>query len=115
MYIPDASVSCDERDRGKIEALQYPRLIVEILSPSTEAYNRGKKFGYYRACPTVQEYVLVDAQRQSVEVYRRASSKLWMLHLFGPDDQVELASLGIRFLVAAVYEDVMLPEETADS
>ncbi len=57
---PDASVSCDQRDRGSIDIVQFPRLIAEVLSSSTEAYDRGRKFAYYRACPTVQEYVLVD-------------------------------------------------------
>ena len=108
---PDVSVSCDSRDRGTVDTLQYPRLIVEVLSPGTEAYDRGKKFGYYRACPTIQEYVLVDTQRQAVEVYRRASENLWTLHPFGPGDQVELASLSVSFLVAAVYEDVAVPED----
>ncbi len=57
---PDATVTCDERDRGGVIEIQAPRVIVVVLSPdSTEGYDRGRKFGYYRACPTVQEYVLV--------------------------------------------------------
>lgn len=112
---PDATVSCDARDRGQIDTIQYPRLAIEVLSPSTEAYDRGRKFGYYRACPTMQEYVLVDAQRQAIEVYRRESDSLWTLHPFGPEDEVELASLGVRFPVAAAYRDVVFPDEDAES
>ena len=108
---PDASVSCDPRDRGQVDTIQYPRLAVEVLSPSTEGYDRGRKFGYYRACPTLQEYVLVDSQRQAVEVYRRETDNLWVLHAFGPGDEVNLASLGVRFPAAAVYADVKLPDE----
>ncbi|HEY7356832.1 MAG TPA: Uma2 family endonuclease [Ktedonobacterales bacterium] len=108
---PDATVSCDGRDRGQAETIQYPRLAIEVLSPSTEAYDRGRKFGYYRACPTMQEYVLVDAQRQAIEVYRRESDSLWTLHPFGPEDEVELASLGVRFPIAAAYRDVVFPDE----
>jgi Uma2 family endonuclease len=108
---PDASVSCDPRDRGQVDIVQYPRLIVEVLSPGTEAYDRGRKFSYYRACPTLQEYVLVDTQHQAIEVYRRETDTLWALRPFGPDDEVELASLGIRFPVAAAYRDVVLPDE----
>jgi len=107
---PDASVSCDERDRGTGDTVYFPRLIVEVLSPSTEAYDRGKKFVYYRACPTVEEYVLVDTQLQAVDVYRRATDTLWTLHLFEAGDQVELTSLGISFSMSDIYEYVTFLE-----
>jgi Uma2 family endonuclease len=107
---PDASVSCNAQDRGQVDTLQYPRLVVEVLSPSTEGRDRGRKFGYYRACPTIQEYVLVDTQRQAVDVYRRRGN-LWVLYSFGPDDSVELESLSVHFSMSVLYEDVVLPEE----
>jgi Uma2 family endonuclease len=112
---PDASVSCDERDRGTGDTVYFPRLIVEVLSPSTEAYDRGKKFVYYRACPTIEEYVLVDTQLQAVDVYRRATDTLWTLHLFEAGDQVELTSLGISFAMSDIYEYVTFPETPLDS
>ena len=112
---PDATVSCDERDRGTGDIIHFPRLIIEVLSPGTEAYDRGQKFIYYRTCPTIMEYVLVDTQRQAVDVYRRASANLWTLHLFGPDDRVELASINVNFPIAALYEGVTLSEDTEDS
>jgi Uma2 family endonuclease len=112
---PDATVSCDERDRGTGDIIHFPRLIIEVLSPGTEAYDRGQKFIYYRTCPTIMEYVLVDTQRQVVDVYRRASANLWTLHLFGPDDRVELASINVNFPIAALYEGVTLSEDTEDS
>ncbi|HLQ10094.1 MAG TPA: Uma2 family endonuclease [Ktedonobacteraceae bacterium] len=112
---PDATVSCDERDRGTGDIIHFARLIIEVLSPSTEAYDRGQKFIYYRTCPTIMEYVLVDTQRQAVDVYRRASANLWTLHLFGPDDRVELASVNVNFPIAALYEGVTLSEDTEDS
>jgi Uma2 family endonuclease len=56
---PDATVTCDERDRGNVKEVQSPRVIVEVVSDTTEAYDRGSKFGFYRACPAVEEYVLV--------------------------------------------------------
>ena len=107
---PDVSVSCDERDRGTIDALHFPSLIVEVLSPSTEGRDRGRKFGYYRACPTIQEYVLVDSQRQAVDIYRR-KGHFWLICSFGPDEQVELTSLNVHFPVAALYENSVLPPE----
>ncbi len=108
---PDASVSCDPRDRGTVDILRYPRLVIEVLSPSTEAYDRGKKFGYYRTCPTIQEYVLVDSQRPVVEVFRRERNNFWVYHAFEPGDGVELMSLGVNLFVSAVYEDVAFPPE----
>src|SRR2546421_3756307 len=109
---PDVTVSCDPRDRGKIDIVEYPSLIVEVLSPSTEGYDRGRKFSYYRACPVLQEYVLIDAQRQAVEVFRRETENLWTLHPFGPGDTIELTSIGVSFLIDAVYENVMLPDDS---
>ena len=89
--------------------IQYPCLIVEVLSPSTEAYDRGRKLAYYRDCPTIWEYMLVDSQRQAIEVFRREKNKLWTYHAFGPGDDVELASLGARFPLAKAYRNVMFP------
>jgi Uma2 family endonuclease len=109
---PDVTVSCDKRDQTlEAEMLQYPRLVIEILSPRTEAYDRGNKSGYYRACPTIQEYVLVSTQQRAVEVYRRANSKIWTLYTFGPDEQVELKSIGVTISVAAIYEYVRFAED----
>jgi Uma2 family endonuclease len=61
---PDATVTYDERDQATPDEteIQFPRVVVEALSESTEAYNRGEKFALYRACPTVQEYVLVSTK-----------------------------------------------------
>jgi Uma2 family endonuclease len=103
---PDVTVTCDGRDRGVHDTIRSPRVVFEILSPSTEDYNRGRKFTYYRDVPTIQEYVLVASDCQFIEVYRRASERLWIIHTFGQDEFVELASLGVRFSVASAYEDV---------
>jgi Uma2 family endonuclease len=104
---PDVSVSCDPRDleeRGDI--IHYPCLVIEVLSPRTEASDRRQKFTYYRACPSVQEYVLVSTDEQAVDVYRRATEKLWTLHLFEPGDEVELKSINASIPIAALYENV---------
>jgi Uma2 family endonuclease len=108
---PDVSVSCDTQDRGRVDIVQFPRLVVEVLSPSTEATDRGRKLAYYRQCPTVQEYMLVNYQYPSVELYRREKNTLWTYHVLEDDDDIELASLGVRFPVTAVYEDVVFPPE----
>lgn len=108
---PDAAVSCDERDRGTVEMLRFPRLIIEVLSQSTEGFDRGLKFEYYRTCPTIEEYVLVETQRQAVDVYRRARKDLWTLHFFRSGDNVELASLNISLPLSAIYQNILLPSD----
>ena len=108
---PDASVSCDPHDlEEEGDIIYYPRVIIEVLSPSTEASDRGKKFSYYRSCPTIQEYVLISTQEQAVDVYRRASDNLWTLHPFGPDEAVTLISINVNIPIDAFYEDVTFPE-----
>lgn len=110
---PDVTVSCDPRDQeqGDSDILHYPCVVIEVLSASTEAYDRIKKFSYYRACPTVQEYVLVSTQEQAVDIYQRATENLWTLHLFREGDEVQLRSIGVRFPIAAIYDNTMLSGE----
>ncbi len=108
--LPDATVTCDEQDRGPNLEIQSPRVIVEVLSNSTEARNRGEKFRRSREHPAVQEYVLISTKYQLVELYRR-SPEGWLLHVFGPDDTIELASLGISFPIAALYKYTEVPED----
>ncbi len=108
---PDASVSCDPHDlEDEGDIIYYPRVIIEVLSPSTEASDRGKKFSYYRSCPTIQEYVLISTQEQAVDVYRRASDNLWTLHPFGPSEVVTLKSINVSIPMDDFYEDVTFPE-----
>src|ERR1700686_2326626 len=68
---PDVTISCDPRDQELGNTIHYPRVVIEILSPSTEVIDRIKKFAYYRACASIQEYVMIDSQQILVEVYRR--------------------------------------------
>ncbi|HZU66480.1 MAG TPA: Uma2 family endonuclease [Ktedonobacteraceae bacterium] len=103
---PDVVVSCDARDRGNSDLIRSPRVVVEVLSPSTEARDRGRKLQAYLACPTIEEYLLVDYRTMRIEIYRKEQKK-WMYDAFGADDEVELASLGVHFPVADAYEDVI--------
>jgi Uma2 family endonuclease len=107
---PDVVITCDDRDRGRVDIIQSPSLVVEVLSPSTEAHDRGGKFLRYRECPTIQEYVLVSSEYPLVEVFRRERNNLWVLSTFQLNDNVQLASLGIQFPVKDVYEDILFPE-----
>jgi len=113
-FHPDVTVSCDPRDRGTAYFIQSPRLVVEVLSPSTEARDRGRKLQYYLACPSIEEYLLVDARSMRIEIYRKEQTK-WIYDAFEADDEVELTSLGIRFPVAYAYEDVVFEQEENDN
>jgi Uma2 family endonuclease len=112
---PDASVSCDPRDQPTTEQVQVqaPRVVVEVLSDSTEGKDRIRKANYYHACPTIQEYVLIATKYQAVEVQRRAGDE-WTLHLFGPSDDIELVSIGVRFPLAILYRGTVVPEMPND-
>lgn len=113
---PDITVTCDERDRATTAEteVQAPRVVVEVLSDSTEAYDRGDKFRYYRACPTIREYVVVATKYQAVEVYRRTEQGWSAFHVYGPGDDVELESIGVRFPLALLYRRTDIPEKQPD-
>lgn len=102
---PDATVSCNEDDQED-DIISAPKLVVEILSPSTENYDRGQKFVFYRECPGIQEYMLIETQRPSIEVFRREKHAFWTLHIFGSEENVTLHSLGITFPVEDIYEGI---------
>ncbi len=112
---PDISVSCDSHDQeqGDSDIIHYPCVVSEVLSSSTEAYDRGRKFDYYRACPTLQEYMLVDTQQQAIDLYRRQTENLWTFHPLRSGDEVELKSINVHFPIASVYENITFPGDGA--
>jgi len=112
---PDISVSCDSHDQeqGDSDIIHYPCVVIEVLSSSTEAYDRGRKFDYYRACPTLQEYMLVDTQQQAIDLYRRQTENLWTFHPLRSGDEVELKSINVHFPIASVYENITFPGDGA--
>ena len=105
---PDVSVSCDDRDRTAKQFIQFPCLIVEVLSPSTEAYDRGGKFKLYRRLTSLQEYVLVSSETQSVEIFRRRLADSWEFTAYGEGDRVMFESIGLTVDVEAFYQNVVL-------
>jgi Uma2 family endonuclease len=109
---PDVSVTCDDQDKTAQQFILFPTLIIEVLSPSTEAYDRGGKFTLYRRISSLQEYVLIGSQVQSVEVFRRTDSGSWDFMAYEPGDEVPLRSLGLRLAIADIYEDVTLDPMT---
>jgi len=111
-FYPDITVSCNPLDwqgRGREDTFFSPRLIIEVLSPrSTESYDRREKFTYYQEFPTLQEYVLINTRRQLVEVYRRQGAK-WDYQKLGPDQELELATMGLTIPVATLYKLTEVP------
>jgi Uma2 family endonuclease len=106
-FYPDVMVSCDGRDRPAVNLIQHPCLLVEVLSPTTEAFDRGEKFRRYRQLPSLQEYVLIDANQVSVDRFRRLSETQWALQSFTSEDTLELTSIGWEGAIALLYEDVI--------
>jgi Uma2 family endonuclease len=105
---PDVSVTCEERDKSTTQYITYPCLVVEVLSSSTEAYDRGNKFKLYRRNPCLQEYVLVSAETIAIELFRKVDNN-WSLIDYDPGTAVELASINLTFPIEQVYEDVVFP------
>ena len=103
---PDVSVSCDQRDRTAQKFCQYPCLIVEILSPGTEAYDRGGKFSLYRQLSSLQEYVLVGSETQLVEIFHRNEEGQWLFTAYGEQDDIQFSSLDLTTSMAAIYQGV---------
>lgn len=104
---PDIAVRCDKHDHEAEDAIHYPCLVIEVLSPSTEAIDRIKKLAYYRECPTIQEYILADSQSIHIEIYHREGSR-WILSTYGPDSIIRLESLNVEFPISDIYEGMNL-------
>jgi Uma2 family endonuclease len=104
---PDVLVVCGERqfDDDQKDVLLNPTLIVEVLSSTTEAYDRGDKFGHYRKLESLKEYILIAQDRYLVEHYLRQGEHQWLLTEFtDPEDTVHLPSIGCDLALSDIYE-----------
>lgn len=115
---PDISVTCEdslpetlrERDRTTPQYITYPCLIVEVLSPSTEAYDRGNKFKMYRRNLSLQEYVLVSVDTIEIELFRKTETGDWRIIDYQNGDTIELKSVNLTCQIEQIYEDVVFNE-----
>ncbi len=114
-FYPDVVITCNEQDRRSRQVISFPKIIIEVLSPSTAGFDRGDKFKYYRRFPTLLEYVLIDAEKISVDVYRRGNAGKWELTSYPEDfaesdnpDIFELTSIDFQCPLSLIYEDVEL-------
>jgi Uma2 family endonuclease len=110
-YYPDIMVTCDSRDTQFEYFKRYPSLIIEVLSPFTEAFDRGDKFSDYQELDTLQEYVLVSQNRQRVDCFRRNSQGRWELYSYKGNQELELTSVNFSSPLTDVYEDVTFPTD----
>jgi Uma2 family endonuclease len=111
-FYPDVMVSCDPRDHTASQFIAHPTLIVEVLSESTAAFDRGDKFAAYRTLPSLQEYVLVDIAARRVESFRRAQGKDWLFHEHLPaGGDCVFPTLDVAIPFAEIFENVA-PEST---
>jgi Uma2 family endonuclease len=112
---PDLSVTCDERDKTTPQYIRYPCLILEVLSPSTEAYDRGNKFKLYRRNPSLRDYVLVDSSKMAIDLYSKDDSGNWYIINYEAGESIDLKSVNLTFPIEQVYEDVVFVVEEIDS
>jgi Uma2 family endonuclease len=113
-FYPDVMVSCDARDHAADRYLEYPLLVVEVLSESTAAFDRGNKFAAYRLLPSLQEYVLIDIDARRVERFRRTPENEWLLHEYLPEDrECVFPSVGATIPLDELFENVDPPEAPA--
>jgi Uma2 family endonuclease len=110
----DVVVVCGQPrfDNDHQDTLLNPTLIVEVLSPTTEAYDRGDKFAHYRRLESLQDYVLITQERCRIERYTRQPADQWLLaEARALTDAIHLPSLGANLALAAVYDQVELASE----
>lgn len=108
MY-PDATIVCGKPDMEdeQFDTLRNPAVIFEILSPSTEDYDRGKKFFFYRQIPTFQEYVLINTDKSFVEVSRRQPDNSWMFEeISDGKSNLHIATIDYQLTLEELYKNV---------
>jgi Uma2 family endonuclease len=108
---PDVTATCGEPqfDDATIDTLLNPTFIAEVLSESTESYDRGRKFELYQSIPSLREYLLISSDRVRVELYTIQPDGKWLLTTAGRlDDTIVLDSIGCRIAIADLYDKVEL-------
>ena len=108
---PDVSVTCDNRDKNTPNYFTYPCLIVEVLSVSTEAYDRGGKFRMYRNNLILQDYLLVSSTSIEMDLYHQKNNGEWVIINYQAGDTVELKSINFSFAIEQVYRGLVLAPE----
>jgi Uma2 family endonuclease len=114
---PDVTVICGELqfDDAHRDTLINPTLLIEVLSPSTEAYDRGEKFAHYRRIESLQEYLLIAQDQPRIERFLRQSDGTWNYRAAeGMEGHLRLESVGVELLVSEVYEGVVFQNKNGE-
>lgn len=106
IFYPDVFVTCAAEDLRTDMIFRAPLLVAEVLSPTTAAYDRGRKFAIYRRLASLREYVLIDADTHDVEVFRRSAAGEWVLHDMTGAAALELPCIGAVIAMGDVFDGV---------
>lgn len=109
IFYPDLLVTCDQADLSTEMIFRAPKLVIEVLSPSTQAYDRGLKFAVYRRLPSLEEYILVDPEARRIEGFRRNEQGQWVLYDMSEGPALEAASIGCTVPVGEVFDGIDPP------
>jgi Uma2 family endonuclease len=109
-FYPDIMVTCDNRDQETLGYKRFPCLIIEVLSDSTERFDRGDKFADYQTIETLQEYILINTKKPRVECFRRNEDGFWVLQFYVEQEtSFQLHSINFAGTMRQLYEDVDFP------
>jgi Uma2 family endonuclease len=111
---PDISVTCDDRDKTTTQYITYPCLIIEVLSKTTEAYDRGGKFRMYQNNPVLKDYLLVSSTAMEIDLYHKNDAGQWMIINYGEGDTIELKSINLSFPIEQIYRGLNLEPENGE-
>lgn len=114
-HYPDLSVVFGKPEFEEVTgllSLTNPVLLVEILSPSTEAVDRGEKFTHYKSIPSFREYLLVAADKEHITQYVRQSERAWLQTEYGAGEFLPIATLGCELDLDAIYDGINFESET---
>ena len=106
-FYPDVLVTCSATDLASPLFKTEPKLIIEVLSASTAAFDRGLKFSHYRSLASLEEYALIDLDTRSTDCYRKGADGLWVLHPFARGESVSLASVALELSAGQLFADVL--------
>lgn len=110
-FYPDVMVTCDPRDHSAETAIMHPCLVVEVLSDSTAAFDRGRKFAAYRQLESLREYLLVDIEARRLELYRREGAHWLLLETQSRETPLQLESVGVSLDPGDAFEDLNPPRQ----
>ncbi len=105
-YYPDVIVTCSQSDRNLDYYKKDPQIIVEVLSDSTESFDRGDKFADYRQLESLQEYLLISQHKKRVDLFTKTDHNSWELTSFSEEENIYIKSIDFTCSVTDLYEDI---------